>query len=174
MARKITQQQRFINERVRALAIVYLTRRDDLIVAEETSDNGVNLWVTLNPEHKEGHRKFAVALRGSWESVAADQANQALRPSMQDMSRFGPFALPVVVFFFTMRNNEAWYTWASEPVVSATGDFEILQHAAAHCQPLDAAAIDEIIETVDHWYDAFFAKATRGSSGSKQSKASAR
>ena len=60
MAQKTTQQQRFIGERVRALAVVYLTRREDLIVTDETADVGVDLWVTLNLEEKEGHRKFGV------------------------------------------------------------------------------------------------------------------
>ena len=64
MAQKTTQQQRFIAERVRALAVVYLTRREDLIVTEETADIGVDLWVTLNLEDKEGHRKFGVELQG--------------------------------------------------------------------------------------------------------------
>jgi len=55
-----TTQERFIAERVRALAVVYLTRRDDLIVTEETADIGIDLWVTLNLEDKDGHRKFGV------------------------------------------------------------------------------------------------------------------
>ena len=39
MAQKTTQQ-RFIAERVRSLAVVYLTRREDLIVTEEATDIG--------------------------------------------------------------------------------------------------------------------------------------
>ena len=27
------------------------------------------------------------------------------------MRRYGPFPLPVVLFCFTMENNEGWYTW---------------------------------------------------------------
>ena len=37
-----------------ALAVVYLTRREDLIVTEETNDIGVDLWVTLNLEEEGG------------------------------------------------------------------------------------------------------------------------
>src|ERR1700722_13282157 len=84
MAQKSTQQ-RFIAERVRALAVVYLTRRGDLIVTEETGDVGVDLWVTLNLEDKDGHRKFGVELRGVWTAVTADHANKVLYPSMQGM-----------------------------------------------------------------------------------------
>src|SRR4051812_22100120 len=106
-----TTQERFIAERVRALAVVYLTRRDDLIVTEETADIGIDLWVTLNLEDKDGHRKFGVELRGVRTAVTAAHANNVLYPSMQNMLRYGPFPFPVVLFFFTMDDNEGWYTW---------------------------------------------------------------
>jgi len=156
-----TTQLRFIAERVRALAVVYLTRRGDLIVTDEAADVGVDLWVTLNLEDKEGHRKFGVELRGVLKAGTADHANKRLYSSMQKMLRYGPFPFPVVVFFFTMENNKGWYTWASEPVVSSNGQFGLVQHAEASCRPLDSGAIDEIVETVDRWYDAFFAGVTR-------------
>ncbi len=156
-----TTQQRFIAERVHALAVVYLTRREDLIVMDEAADIGIDLWVTLNLEKKEGHRKFGVELRGVRTAVTADQADKVLKPSMQNMLRHGPFPFPVVLFFFTMENNEGWYTWAAEPVVSSDGTFELVQHGNASCRPLNSEAIDEIIESVDRWYDAFFAKAIR-------------
>ncbi len=53
--KRATRQQRFIAERVRALAIVYLTRRDDLVVTEETAELGIDLWVRLNLDEQEGH-----------------------------------------------------------------------------------------------------------------------
>lgn len=168
MAQKISQQQRFVADRARALAVVYLTRRDDLIVTEETGDVGVDLWVTLNLEDNEGHRKFGVELRGSWAAVTADHANKILRTSMQRTLRYGPFPFPVVVFLFTMENNQGWYTWAAEPVVSPAGDFELLQHADASCRPLDTEVIDRIVESVDRWYNAFFAKTIRETPAEKR------
>jgi hypothetical protein len=161
MTQKSTRQERFISERVRALAIVFLTRREDLIVSEENVDGGVDLWVTLNPEDKVGHRKFGVELKGGWTTVTADQANQVLAPKMQSMSRYGPFPFPVVLFFFTMEKDEAWYTWVAEPVVSIEADFKIVQHRKASCRPLNRPAIDKIVQVVDQWYDAFFAKVVR-------------
>jgi len=161
MAQKTTQQQRFIAERVRALAVVYLTRRDDLIISDETAEFGVDLWVTLNPEDKHGHRKFGVKLQGIWSAVTSGRPDKNLQTTMQRMLRYGPFPFPVVIFFFTMENNEGWYTWAAEPVVSSGGDFEIVRHGEASCRPLNTEAIDEIVDAVDPWYDAFFAMATR-------------
>jgi hypothetical protein len=173
MAQKTTQQQRFIAERVRALAVVYLTRREDLIISEDTADPGVDLRVTLNPEDKHGHRKFGVKLQGIWTATTSGRPDKNLQTTMQRMLRYGPFPFPVVIFFFTMENNEGWYTWAAEPVVSSGGDFEIVQHGEASCRPLNTDAVDEIVEAVDRWYDAFFAKATREIPAKKRHKSSA-
>jgi hypothetical protein len=168
MTQKTAQQQRFISERARALAVVYLTRREDLIVTEETADVGVDLWVTLNLDDKQGQRRFGVELRGVPTAVTVDHANAVLRPSMQQIMRYGPFPFPVVLFFFTMDNSEGWYTWAAEPIVSPEGAFELVQHGKAACRPLNSDAIDSIVEAVDRWYDAFFAKATRETPGKKR------
>jgi hypothetical protein len=167
-----TTQERFIAERVRALAVVYLTRRDDLIVTEETADVGIDLWVTLNLADKDGHRKFGVELRGVRSAVTADHANNVLYPSMQKMLRYGPFPFPVVLFFFTMENNEGWYTWVAEPVITTGGEFELVQHGTASCRPLNSDAINDIVEAVDRWYDAFFARATRETPAKKHNKSS--
>jgi hypothetical protein len=167
-------QQHFIAERARALALVYLTRREDLIVTEETTDVGVELWVTFNLEDKEGHRKFGVELRGGWAAVTPDSANKGLYPSMQKMLRYGPFPFPVVLFFFTMEDSKGWYTWVAEPLVSSGGGFEIVPHGEASCRPLNTEAIDEIVEAVDRWYDAFFAKAIRETPAKKRNKPSAK
>ncbi len=173
MAQKTTQQQRFIAERVRALAVVYLTRRDDLIISDETAEFGVDLWVTLNPEDKHGHRKFGVKLRGIWSAVTSGRPDKNLQTTMQRMLRYGPFPFPVVIFFFTMENNEGWYTWAAEPVVSPGGNFEIVRHGEASCRPLNTEAIDEIVDAVDLWYDAFFAMATRETPAKRRNRSSA-
>jgi hypothetical protein len=89
------------------------------VVTEEATDIGVDLWVTLNLEDKEGHREFGAELKGGWTAMDDDHANNSLYPSMQKMLQYGPFALPVVLFHLTMENNEGWYTWAAEPVVSS-------------------------------------------------------
>jgi hypothetical protein len=161
MKQKTKQKQRFIADRVRALAVVYLTRREDLIVSEETTDVGVDLWVTLDLEDTEGHRKFGVQLRGDWTAVTADDVNEVLYASMQSVLRHGPFPFPVVLFFFTMEKNEGWYTWVAEPVVSLGGGFEIVQHGEASGRPLNS-------EAIDRWYDAFFARAVRETPAKKR------
>jgi hypothetical protein len=61
----------------------------------------------------------------------------------------------------------------AEPVVSPSGDFGIVPHDEASCRVLNTKAIDEIVEAVDHWYDAFFAKAIREAPSKKRNVSSA-
>lgn len=156
MAHETALQKRLIAERVRSLALVYLTRRTDLDVREEQVDVGFDLLVTMLSREKPGLRQFGVELRGVWARVTAEHANTVLRPTMQQLLRYAPFPYPVVIFFFTMENNQGWYTWSAEPVVSKSGS-ELLQLEAASCRALDEQAVDEIVAAVDRWYDAKYA-----------------
>ena len=91
-------------------------------------------------------------------TVPPTHANSVLKSSMRQTLRSGPFPFPVVLLFFTMKADEGWYTWIAEPVVSPDGDFALRQHEGADCRPLDERAVDEIVERVDRWYDAFYAR----------------
>ena len=87
------------------LATVYLTRRTDLTIREETADVGIDLLVCLHPEAKEGLRQFGVEVKGVLSAVTAADANKVLGPSMQKMLRHGPFPFPVALFFLTMAKR---------------------------------------------------------------------
>jgi hypothetical protein len=54
-----------------------------------------------------------------------------------------------------MDGDQGYYTWVAEPAVTAEGP-RLQMHAAPHCRTLDRPALDEIVENVDRWYDAFF------------------
>lgn len=56
MAKKNSLQERLIGERIRAVAMVLLTRRPDVSVHEETKDIGLDLLAFLTPEGKAGVR----------------------------------------------------------------------------------------------------------------------
>src|SRR5437870_5327547 len=119
MADQVANQARFLRKRVQALAVMYLTRRKDLIVEEASADTGLDLIARFVPEGKEGTRQFGVALRGVWSSGTQDQIGKLLGRSLREVQRSGPFAFPVSLFFFTMEGNQGWYAWVAEPVVEA-------------------------------------------------------
>lgn len=153
MAQGTALQKRLIAERAQSLALVLLTRREDLDIAESRADVGFDLLVTLRPGPKPGVRQFGVELWGRWPRLAADQATKVLQPRLQKLLRHAPFPYPVVVFVFTMEDDRGWYAWSAEPSVTDQGA-ELIQHGEPSCHPLDAQALDEIIDAVDRWYDA--------------------
>jgi hypothetical protein len=158
MAQKTARQTRLIGERVRALATILLTERQDLSILDVTQDLGLDWIVTINHEDKPGLRQFGVKLGGAWAKVTAGHARAVLHPTMQRILRCGPFPYPVVLFFYTMENGDGWYAWATEPHVARDGTFELRANEEVFCRALNDKALDEIISRVDVWYDAFFGK----------------
>jgi hypothetical protein len=149
-------QKWFVGERTRALATVYLTRRDDLMVTKAGPGVGLEFLVFITKQGREPSvRQFGVFLRGAKGPVTEARADRDLRPAMQSFLRAGPFPYPVCLFYFTMDDDQGYSTWVAEPAVEA-GQPQLRMHNTAHCKKLDAAALDEIVEKVDQWYDAFF------------------
>jgi hypothetical protein len=150
--------QWFVGERARALATVYLTRRDDLVVTKAGPGTGLDLLIFITKKEREPSvRQFGVFLRGAKGPVTEARADRILRPTMQSFLRVGPFPYPVSLFYFTMEDDQGYYTWVAEPAVEA-GQPQLRMHEAAHCPKLDAGALGEIVEKVDRWYDAFFSR----------------
>lgn len=145
----------FIEQRTRAMALMHLTRRDDLAIAEPDRD-GQTLYVTLaRGKGQPSFRTFAVFLRGDRAAASKEELERSLRPSFRSMLRSGEYPYPVCVWHFGMAGDQAHHCWLAEPDV-ADGAPRLIMHDAPHCLPLDRAALDEIVSRVDAWYDAFF------------------
>jgi hypothetical protein len=155
MATADPTQQRLMRERARALALVLLTRRDGTTIREAEEDTALPLTVTLSPTDKPGVRQFGVTLRYVFEPVTADHANKVLRPTWP-VPGSGPFPFPVVLFFFTMKDDGAWYCWVAEPIVTADGKAQLPLRANPDCQPLTADSMEEVLDRIDSWYDAHY------------------
>jgi hypothetical protein len=156
MPEKEHQREIFIAKRARALAMMLLTRREDLRIEEVQGDFGLDYIVRFHTEGKEGLREFGIELKGAWAAATKEQADKALRPSMRQMKTYGPFLRPVCLFFFTMENDGAWYTWVAEPIESEDGKPLLRSCDEPDCQQLDRRALNNITERVDWWYDAIF------------------
>ncbi len=137
---------------------MHLTRRKDLIIANAGRDVGLDFIASIaRQEGERSLRQFGVILRGSRSPVTEDQLNQELRPTMQSLQRLGQFPYPVCLFYYTMDDDQGYFTWVAEPGVADDGP-RLLMHTDAHCRKLDRAALDEIVSGVDRWYDAFFGR----------------
>ena len=148
-------QEWFVAERARALAMVHLTRRDDLVVMNANHGIGLEFLVYINKEKREPSvRQFGVFLRGTKSPVTEAHLDRLLRPTMQSVLRNGEFPYPACLLYFSMDDDQGYYTWVAEPALTEHG-LRLLMHEAPHSQKLDPTALDEIVEKVDDWYDAF-------------------
>jgi hypothetical protein len=152
-----SEQEWFVAERARALLIVYLTRRDDLVLSECAKEKGLNYLVWIKNENESPSvRQFGVFLRASVKAHTLPQLNKILRPQMRSLLRGRNFPYPVCLLYFTMEDNQGYYTWMVEPVLTEDGKPRLQRHSDASCAQLDRAALDKIVSQVNRWYDAFF------------------
>jgi hypothetical protein len=152
MPTKEDKRDILIEKRARALALMLLTRREELLIEEVQDDIGLDYIVRFHTDGKEGLREFGIEVEAAWTAVTKDQADQVLRPALQQRKRYGPFLRPVCLFFFTMENDGAWYTWVAEPLEEG-GKPMLRSCDEADCQSLDKRALKVIIERADLWYD---------------------
>jgi hypothetical protein len=150
----------FVAERARALAMVLLTRRSDLVIEESKEKTGLDYTVSIRGEEVTGKRPFGVLMRAAMSPVTDGQANQQLKPTMAAVRSIGPFNYPVCVLYFTVKEDQGFYTWAYEPVISREGQPKLKYHREADCRKLDDAGLEAIVSAVNRWYDAFYATMT--------------
>jgi hypothetical protein len=158
-------QEWFVAERSKVLARVYLTRRDDLVIRDPGAgrDVGLEYLVGITREgEKSSVRQFGVVLRAARDRVTEEHLNKILRPTMESFLRVGEFPYPVCLLYFTMDDNQGYYTWIAEPTLTEDGKPRLQVHSTADCKKLDREALDKIVSQVDAWYDAFFANIVVG------------
>jgi hypothetical protein len=55
-------------------------------------------------------------------------------------------------FFFTMQEEQAFFSWLAEPVISNSGP-KLVHHEEAHCVELTDEEVDRMVEQIVAWYD---------------------
>jgi hypothetical protein len=146
-------KKQFVAEQVRALATIILTRRGDLTIVETKKDTGLDFHVTIEREDKPMRLVFGVLLRGVPSPVTAGQANKVLGPTMGQFRGMRKFTYPVCLFFFSIRDERAFFSWLAEPTVSH-GTPKLVHHDKAHCVPLTDELLGNVVEQIIAWYDA--------------------
>jgi hypothetical protein len=146
-------KERFIAEQVRALATVILTRRGDLTIVDTRQDTGLDLHVYLNREDKSMRLTLGVLLRGVPSPVTAEQANKLLGPTLGQFQGMRKFTYPVCLFFFTLRQEQAFFSWLAEPILT-NGAPKLVHREKADCVALTDDLLERALDQVVTWYDA--------------------
>ena len=146
-------KESFLADQVHALATIVLTRRRDLTVVETRNHTGLDFHVYIEREDKPMRLMFGVLLRGVPSPTAPEQAAGLLGPTMGQFQGMRKFTYPVCLFFFTTRDERAYFSWLAEPVVT-DGAPKLVHHTRAHLVPLTDDYLDGILQQIVAWYDA--------------------
>src|SRR5262245_60670999 len=137
----------FLADRVRALAAVILTRRSDLTITETKQSTGLDFHVYIEREDKPMRLAFGVLLRGVTAPTTPENANKVLGPTMGQFRGMRKFTYPVCLFFFTMRDEKAYFSWLAEPIL-ADGTPKLVHHNNADCVELTDDLLAQIVERI--------------------------
>src|SRR5688500_17840486 len=102
----------YIEERAIQLAIVYLTRRDDLLIYNMSNmpDNSFDLLVRIKGNSQPKNRVFGVEVKGK-RLLQATKSSEEFAFDIQYTKKELLVYIPVCVFLFNMTNDEGFYRW---------------------------------------------------------------
>jgi hypothetical protein len=147
------QQPWFLGMRSEALAMVYLTRRDDLRVTRVDDPSAIDLLVEIAPGGRATGHIFGVSIKAQAEPLSGDPAHGTLSlPFSPPPSASG--SLPICLFLFTMQDETAYYAWLREPGLAEDATPRLHSNDSPCLRPLDRESLDEIIARVERWYEA--------------------
>ena len=148
----IRAQPWYIGERAEALARVYLTRRPDLLVKQEEADYGVDYIVEITKNNRPTRRIFGVLVKARIAPITVSAGDSLAAFHFMPEKWMVEIPFPLCLFAFTMENDEGFYQWVVEPIVTDDGA-KLRQNIGKELSQLDNAALDRIVAQVNHWYD---------------------
>jgi hypothetical protein len=144
----------YIEKRAESLAIVYLTRRDDLIISQPTLDKGLDFLITITKDGISSGRLFGVEVKATVSTSGLIQHNDIIKLKTNiNTYFFRDFPFPVCLFFFTLDNDKAYYKWILEPNINESNNVCLIFNENKELKKLDDKEIANIISRVNSWYD---------------------
>jgi hypothetical protein len=137
----------FKKQRAVSLAIVFLTREQDLLVNRESS--GVaDLVINIQVENQIGVSFYAISNLIS----PLDLLNDSLKLPHFQHDKYKNFLYPCCEFIFDEKNNQKYYQWICKPIVAQNGKRELVYQVTTNLQILDQSALIQIKNEVVKWY----------------------
>ncbi|MEH2378021.1 MAG: DUF4365 domain-containing protein [Nostoc sp.] len=146
----------YIGKRAESLAIVYLTRRDDLIISQPTPDKGLDFLITITKDGVSSGRLFGVEVKATVSTPGLIQHHDIFKlknNSNKNTNFFRDLPFPVCLFFFTLENDKAYYKWILEPNMNEQNNLGLNFNENDELKQLNDQEIANIISRVNSWYD---------------------
>lgn len=141
----------FVEERADHLAMMHLTRRDDLRVMRQHDGSGMDLLVTILNGGLFSGRQFGVVLKARMGGQKPPRMDA--RAIAQEQVSFRDVPFPVCMLFFSLDTDLSYYRWVVEPRVDP-GAATLELPGQMLFATLDGPSLGCIVDRVNAWYDA--------------------
>lgn len=147
----------YVEQRVRILALAFLTRQQNLLVTDTALD-GIDALASMLPTKPGAQqvRNYAVI----WWGTNADLPNESSASKFAN-ARWkkgegrATYYLPTLTLTFSAATDQGYFAWALAPRVDAATHLPRLeQQDRLECRGLRPATIETITSQIDAWYDA--------------------
>ncbi|MFN6514055.1 MAG: DUF4365 domain-containing protein [Nostoc sp. CreGUA01] len=146
----------YIERRAESLAIVYLTRRDDLIISQPTPNQGLDFLITITKDGVYTGRLFGIEVKATDYTSKLSKDNDILKLDKERLNRLEKFQdlpFPVCLFFFILEEDRGYYKWILEPQINEQKQVSLHFNENDELKKLDDKEIANIISIVNSWYD---------------------
>ncbi|MBD2246028.1 DUF4365 domain-containing protein [Nostoc sp. FACHB-888] len=146
----------YIGRRAESLAVVYLTRRDDLIISQPTLNQGLDFLITITKDGVYTGRLFGIEVKATDSTSNLKKHNDILKLDKNRLSRlenFKDLPFPVCLFFFILQNDQGYYKWILEPKIDGEKQVKLHFNEDDELKNLDDKEIANIISSINSWYD---------------------
>ena len=147
----------YIERRAESLAIVYLTRRDDLIISQPTPNQGLDFLITITKDGVYTGRLFGIEVKATDSTSNLKKHNDIFKLDKNRLSilleNFKDLPFPVCLFFFILETDQGYYKWILEPKIDGEKQVKLHFNEDDKLKKLDDKEIANIISSINSWYD---------------------
>jgi hypothetical protein len=147
----------YISERAEQLAIVYLTRLDELRVVKRTDlHSNLDYLVLIETSGHETQPRFGVVVKGLLTTLANQaDANRIDAHHLTDLELAqyqSDHDIPICLLVFIMEDDRGWYRWLREPIITDERQGILHDHPIGVLQELNTDVLRRLVTQVTEWY----------------------
>ena len=145
------QEAWYVGQRAESLAVMYLTRRNDLIVSKQQEDYDLDFLVTILKDGNYSGRLFGIEVKAKASTPDLIQRNGAVEIKLNGASSsLTEFPFPVCLFFFTLENDCGYYQWILEPDIEGQNNSKLLLNKSNKFKKLTNEEMSNIVSAVNN------------------------
>jgi hypothetical protein len=149
-----TFKEFFVAERAKALTQVIVTRREDLAIKEIKEDGTFDYFLCIRRENSYDLCRIGLVVKAAMTFGAQDETSSQLKETAERIYKIGSCSFPVVLFYFTAKDDRGFFAWIWEPEIDESGTPKLSFQSSPSLRDLNDKSLDEIVNTSEQWYDA--------------------